>query len=146
MVFISPEPPPRGGEGPGSQRNILGASPGVSGHSTGLLPHVMLSAIRGGPVRSLQTKKLIPLVGLVCPQASLFHPTQHSPGGLTVTLAKCMTLCLPTGTHWHVEQEDGESLSPPPSSVVAPRSHQPGQFFMEVRRRITTAPCCRHSN
>lgn len=53
------------------------------GHSFNTVPlHVMLSDNWDGPIRSFQRKKkeLLPLVGLVCPEVSLFF-TQCSPGG-----------------------------------------------------------------
>ena len=47
--------------------------------------HVMFSAIGMAPVglskQQKQKTELVPIIGLVCPEANLFHSTQHSPGG-----------------------------------------------------------------
>ena len=82
LVFANPEPSPWGEEDLTFKRNSLMVWPEVSSHSTCLPHHVILSSTRGEPIRSFpkrKKKELIPLVGRVCPEADLFHSTQHKP-------------------------------------------------------------------
>ena len=73
LVFANPEPSPWGEEDLTFKRNSLMVWPEVSSHSTYLSPHVMLSAVKGGPIKSFQTKAINPTRWTICPEASLFH-------------------------------------------------------------------------
>ena len=73
LVFINPEPSPWVEEDLTFKRNSLMVWPEVSSHSTYLSPHVMLSAVKGGPIKSFQTKAINPTRWTICPEASLFH-------------------------------------------------------------------------
>ena len=116
------------------------------GFSTSLPLHAMLSDIRGGPIRSFQRKKkeLIPLVGLVCPELSLFFFTQYSPGGLLGSQLHSNVYWWVLLTYWHMGPEDDGSFPPIVSSphvVTWARS-----VFHGSPEKMTTAPHCTPSN
>ena len=119
LVVTSPGPPVGRGR-PGLKGNTPGALPGVSSHSAGLPPaHVMLGTTRG-EVFSNKTQ-VIPLGGHLCPKASLFHPTQQSPGargrhgGQSVIYQR-----LTTGSFLGGRQTFSTLPPPPPLSVIPP--------------------------
>lgn len=114
--FPNPGPPPWGGESPGSKILMIWA--GVSRHSTGLPPQHMLSAIRGGPIRSFQTNKtqLTPLVGLVC-----LKPAYSAPHSITGELmGSCMVMFNDRGPSDVLAYRTGRWRgSFPPLSVIS---------------------------
>lgn len=116
LVFPNPGPPPWGGESPGSKILMIWA--GVSRHSTGLPPQHMLSAIRGGPIRSFQTNKtqLTPLVGLVC-----LKPAYSAPHSITGELmGSCMVMFNDRGPSDVLAYRTGRWRgSFPPLSVIS---------------------------
>ena len=118
---------------PGS--SVHGDSPGKN---TGVGCHALLHLVF--PNKNL----LIPVVGLVCPKASLFHSTQHSPGGL-------MGSRLYNNVYWHGSFWCTGMCDKKMVKVYSPHGQQSPQslirsVFHEVQRTTEMASYCRHSN
>ena len=140
LVVTSPGPPVGRGR-PGLKGNTPGALPGVSSHSAGLPPaHVMLGTTRG-EVFSNKTR-VIPLGGRLCPKASLFHPTQQSPGARGA----------PWGAVSHISVLDYGVLPGGQADIQSsPRCQSShlitlvGWVFTKAQGRTTGPSCCRPS-
>ena len=129
LVFTNPEPP-MGSRRPGLKGNIPGPSQ-ESAVTVQVCPHPTLCwAPRWTHGVFSNKTQLIPLGGLLCSKASLFHSTQQSPGRgchKQSVIHQCLTTeVLPGG------QADIESL-PPRCQSCPPRHVSRAEFSRESR-------------
>ena len=117
LVFTNPEPPPWGVEGLALKETFWWPSEG-SAVLVHICPPMLCWVPLGVDSLGLSKQKVVPLVGLLCPEASLSHSTHSTAQGGSRAVSGTVTLTGVLLTGWHVGLEAGKSFPPMVSRPV----------------------------